>query len=71
MIPVHRAARYMERAHAARSVFNGTIDFGSLEEYSYGQTPVDISNGTDVQWFYYFQGTGNITVYYDHLRVTL
>lgn len=60
------------RNHAKwRSVFNGTIDFGSLEEYSYGQNPVDISNGIDVQWFYYFQGTGNITVYYDHLRVTL
>ena len=54
-----------------RSNFNGTIDFGSLEEYSYGQNAVDISNGVDVRWSYYLQGTGNITLYYDHLRVTV
>lgn len=60
------------RNHAKwRTVFNGVIDFGSLEEYSYGQNDVDISTGIDVRWSYYLQGTGAITLYYDHLRVTV
>ena len=54
-----------------RTVFNGTVDFGSLEEYSYGQNAVDISSGITVRWYYYLQGTGSITLYYDHLRVTM
>lgn len=60
------------RNHAKwRGGFNGVIDFGSLEEYSYGQNNVDISTGIDVRWSYYLQGTGNITLYYGHLRVTV
>lgn len=33
--------------------------------------PVSISTGIDVRWSYYLQGTGAITLYYDHLRVTV
>ena len=60
------------RNHAKwRGGFNGVIDFGSLEEYSYGQNNVDITAGIDIRWSYYLQGTGAITLYYDHLRVTM
>lgn len=29
------------------------------------------ARGIDVRWSYYLQGTGTITLYYDHLRVTI
>lgn len=53
-----------------RTAFNGTIDFGCVDEYSWGQNQVVLSGGVEVVWKYYLQGTGNITLYYDHLRVS-
>lgn len=54
-----------------RTTFNGAADFGSLEEYSWGQNQVDLANGVEVIWYYYIQGTGTPQIYYDHLRVTM
>ena len=54
-----------------RTTFNGAADFGSVEEYSWGQNQVDLANGVEVVWYYYIQGTGAPQIYYDHLRVTM
>ena len=54
-----------------RTTFNGAADFGSVEEYSWGQNQVDLADGVEVVWYYYIQGTGAPQIYYDHLRVTM
>lgn len=60
------------RNHAKWSTnYGGTVDFGSAEEYSYGQTSVDITNGVNVVWSYYINGTGSPTVYFDNHRALL
>lgn len=51
--------------------YNGTINFGSNEEFSYGQNGVDISSGVSVEWLYQWNGTGAPKFYFDHHRVSL
>lgn len=51
--------------------FGGTVDFGSQEEYLWGQSSVSIASDIWVEWFVYMQGTGSITLYYDHLNSEL
>lgn len=51
--------------------FGGTVDFGSQEEYLWGQSTVSIASDILVQWIGYFQGTGAMTLYYDHLNVEM
>lgn len=51
--------------------YGGTVNFGSCEEYSWGQNSVDITNGVSVVWSYYIQGTGSPTLYFDNHRAIL
>lgn len=60
------------RNHARwKTNYGGTIDFGSAEEYSYGQNTVNIAGGVNVVWSYYWNGSGAPQFYFDHHQAVL
>lgn len=53
------------------SNFGGTTNYGGQEEYLYGQQAVNIVSDVAVSWQIYLQGTGAITVFFDHYNMEM
>lgn len=48
--------------------FEGTTFFGQGDEYSWGNTTIDLQKDVLIEWKY-FWSTGNCHFYFDHLKV--